>query len=692
MNDLQFARPDFLWLLAVLPPLALLLVHAERKRRAALERLIAARLLPRLAGNVSTARRRVGFALILLGLGLAVVALARPQMGFTWEEKRQTGRDILIAVDTSRSMLANDLQPNRLTRAKLAAQDLLAELAGDRVGLIAFAGSTFLQAPLTADFGAVRDSLDELDTDIIPRGGTNLSGAIKAAEDAFGKGESEHRALIIFSDGEELEADAVAAARANKDKFRIFTVGLGSPEGALIPLADKGGGTDFVRDDQGQYVKSRLDEERMREVAEASGGFYVPLRNGPAEMKQIVRDGLGKMKERESDARFSKQPIERYQWPLTAGIAAIVTALLLGERRRAKAAAGAATAALVLLCGGDAAAKHAGVEKFERKDYGGAIGEFDSELKRRDLAELHFNTGSAAYELGDYKRAAESFSRALGTATPELKPRAAYNFANTLARRGVSHDKKEDKLGDLKEAVRQYDEVLASEPGHADAKHNREIVAKLIEELEKEEKKDEQQKQQQNQQQQSQDNQSQQDKQQQDSSGGGNEDKQQQQQKNESKQDKSGEKGQDQQQPGSDGKSDKEKQDSQGKGGEQGEKKDEAAKNGPAPGKQGEPDKEKGESGEPKDLKPEPPKGEPEKQKAGELKAAGQPQEQQDGKEQEAAEAAEAAAAAQEGRMTEKDASQLLDAVRRFDRRVRLLDPREQLDAQKQNSRPFKNW
>ncbi|MEO6786445.1 MAG: VWA domain-containing protein, partial [Chthoniobacteraceae bacterium] len=318
MNGLHFAHPEFLWIIAAVPLLVLLLIRAEARRREALDRLIAARLQPRLAGSVSVARRRWGFALLLLGLALSLVALARPQWGFTWEEKKVRGRDIIVAIDTSKSMLATDLQPNRLTRAKLAAEDLLTQLEGDRVGLIAFAGTSFLQAPLTSDFGAVRESLQELDTDIIPRGGTDLADAIRAADEAFGKGESEHRALILFSDGEELEEDAVVAARKFRDRFHIFTVGLGSTDGSLIPVPTKGGGTEFLRDEQGQYVKSKLDEARMREVAEAGGGFYVRLQNGPAEMQQIVRDGLGKMKEHESDARFTRVPIERYQWPLGA--------------------------------------------------------------------------------------------------------------------------------------------------------------------------------------------------------------------------------------------------------------------------------------------------------------------------------------------------------------------------------------
>ena len=681
MMDIKFAQPFWLWALTALPLFAALIFSAERRRREALDSLLAARLQPRLAGSVSTARRRAGFALMVLGIALAIVALARPQWGFNWEERKQRGRDILIAVDTSRSMLATDLQPNRLTRAKLAAQDLLTELEGDRVGLIAFAGSSFLQAPITADFSAIRDSLQELDTEIIPRGGTNLAEAIKAAADAFGKGEGDTRAMIIFTDGEELEADAVLVARENKEKFRIFTVGLGSADGSLIPMETKGGGTDFVKDDRGQYVKSRLDESRLREVAEASGGFYIRLQNGPAEMRQIVRDGLGKMKEQENEARFSKQLIERYHWPLAAAVASIVAGLLLGERRRTLLAR--ATAAGVLLFALPAQARHAGVEKFEQKDYKGSLDEFQKELGHRDVSELQFGAGTAAYQLGDYATAAMAFSKALGTAGPELKNRAAYNLANTLARRGVKQEKKEDKLPDLKDAVRHYEEVLKTEPGHADGAHNRDLVAKLIAELEKEEekkddKKDDQQKKDQDKNKDSsqdgKDEQQKQDKQQPDASKKDGDGK-------DEKQDKEkGEEGKDGQKPSKDGKDEKEQQ---GKSGKE-EKGDDKEK-----GQAQSPDGKKGEEKDDQRPKPEPGDAEKEKQKSGELKA-GNPGQEPPEKDRDEAEAAEAAAAAQEGRMTEKDAKQLLEALRKFDQRVRLLDPRE---GQPQNSnRPFKNW
>src|SRR5439155_26723540 len=192
------------------------------------------------------------------------------------------GLDLLFAVDTSRSMLSNDVQPNRLERVKLAAQDLVSQLQGDRVGLIAFAGRAFLQAPLTIDYEAAVESINDLDTKTIPEGGTNISEAIALATQTFGKSETGNRALIIFTDGEELKGDASKSAKAAADAgLHIFTIGVGTPEGSLIPIIGEDGGTAFVKDSSGQVVKSKLDEKRLREVAQAGGGFYLHLESGP---------------------------------------------------------------------------------------------------------------------------------------------------------------------------------------------------------------------------------------------------------------------------------------------------------------------------------------------------------------------------------------------------------------------------
>ena len=198
---MNFGAPIWFWGLLVIPVLAALFVRAEQRGVAKLHEFVSPRLLPQLAGSVNRARRTVRFGLVMLGLAFAIVSLARPQWGYIYEDVKRKGLDLLFAVDTSRSMLSNDVQPNRLERVKLAAQDLINQLQGDRVGLIAFAGRAFLQAPLTIDYEAAVESINDLDTKTIPEGGTNISEAINLSISTFGKSAAGNRALIIFTDG-----------------------------------------------------------------------------------------------------------------------------------------------------------------------------------------------------------------------------------------------------------------------------------------------------------------------------------------------------------------------------------------------------------------------------------------------------------------------------------------------------------
>ncbi len=646
---MTFAQPLWLWLFALLPLLVALFFQNERKRRGLVTKLVAARLLDRLAGTVSIVKRRWRFALVLVGMAGLIASLAQPQYGFTWQVSKRRGRDVIIAIDTSKSMLATDLAPNRLARAKLAAQDLINELRGDRVGVIAFAGTAFLQAPLTADYSAVLGSLQELDTEIIPRGGTDIAGAIKTAMDAFGKGESDHRALIIFTDGEELDADGVKEAEKQKDAVRIFTVGLGSADGSLIPMPGARG-SEFVKDNDGQIVKSRLDEDRLRKIAEAGGGFYLRLQNSREQMSELVSDGLGKMTETDIDAKLSRQPIERYQWPLGAGMLLLAASMLIGERRRATAVA------LLLFLNVGAFGKNAGVEAYDRKDYKDAEGQFSKQLRLRpESPELHFNLGSAAYQTGDFDKALEAFSKAVTSPDPRLHAKAEYNLGNTLFKRGAELKDKEPKIQEWQNALQHYDQALKVEPKNADAKYNRDVVGKLIEQLQKEEKQDKKDKK---------DKGDKQDKQDQQKQDQGDQKDQQDQQKQDEK--------------------DGEKQDSKDESGKDGEKKDGEEKDAEKKdGKRGEAKDEKGKEGE----QPQPAPDQPDKKKEGDLKEA--PQFDKDSKEgKEAAEQAEAEAAAAEGRMTERQAKSLLESLKAEDARVHLLDPREQ----KRPNRVLRDW
>jgi Ca-activated chloride channel family protein len=493
---MTFGEPTWLYALAVLPVLAVLFFTNERRAKLLLQKIVAARLMPQLAGNISHGKRRLRFFILLLGMASFIVSLARPQIGYTWEQSKRKGRDVLIVIDTSKSMLATDLAPNRLMRAKLAAQDLIALLPGDRVGVLAFAGASFLQAPLTIDYGAVLDSIQELDTNIIPRGGTDIAGAIEAAAKAFGKGESENCALVLFTDGDELDADGVAAARNHAKDFRIFTVGLGSPDGAIIPVPGDDGGTSFVKDPDGKIVKTKLDENRLRQIADAAGGFYTHLQNGPADMKRIVQDGLGKMRERDIDTRMSRHPIERYQWPLGLGLALVAASMLIGERRRSHSftnASNSVRAAFVALAlffvsqSSNAASLNKGIDLYNDQKYKEAYSLFQKQLAQNpDSQALHFDSGTAAYKSGDYDKAIESFSKATASPEADMRGKSEYNLANALSMRGVKQESKDVKLKDLGNALQHYDEALKIDPKAADAKFNRDVVAKLIEDLKKE--------------------------------------------------------------------------------------------------------------------------------------------------------------------------------------------------------------
>ena len=689
---MTFGAPLFLWSFGAFPLLIAIFFANERRRRQLLAKLVAVRLVPRLAGSVSIAKRRVRFLLILLGLAAAILALAQPRYGFTWEQTKRKGRDVLIAIDTSRSMLANDLQPNRLTRAKFAAQDFVAALQGDRVGVIAFAGTAFLQAPLTVDYGAVLSAINELDTEIIPEGGTNIAEMIRTARDAFGKGESDNRALVVFTDGEELDTDGVKAAEELNNEVRIFTVGLGSADGALIPLAARGGKTEFVKDASGQIVKSRLDESRLRTIAESTGGFYVPLQSGRPEMEKIIRDGLGPMTEKDIDARLSRHPIERYQWPLSVALVLLSVSTLIGERRRG---AGLRTALALFLVPFAARAVNPGVSAYERQAYPEALSAFSGQLKLQpDSQALHFDRGAAAYKAGDLDQALAAFSKAVTSPDPHLRTRAAYNLGNTLFQRGVAQQEKPAKIQEWKNALQQYEQAIQVEPKNADAIYNRDVVRKLLEELEKEQKQ-EQEKKDDKKDDQKKDDQKKDDQKKDDQKKDKNDQKKDEQQKQDQ-----GKDDQKEQQPkaGQD-KKDEEKKDSSSQPKDGDQKQEDQPKDGK--------DGQKSEDGKPKDQqgsdkesgkkddqqkdgkegeKPEPSQDQPKPMKQGDAKPAqesrGEPK--QDAQAEEAANAQAAA----EGKMTEQQASALLDSLKNEDQKVRLLDTRQR----SKNARTLRDW
>src|SRR5262245_35926197 len=246
---MQFEHPHYLWsLLVAVPALVTFFWWAAREKQRVLEKFVSATLLPGLLAGVSAGRRKARMILVITSVVLLIVTLARLQIGFSWEEARSRGLDIVVAIDTSRSMLAADVAPNRLRRAQLSALDLKRLARADRLGLVAFAGSAFLQCPLTLDDEAFRQSVEALDVNIIPQGGTALAEAIYAAKDAFKQGNENHKVLVFFTDGEDHDGNAVEAAKAAaKDGMRIFTVGVGTANGELLRTVDVSGRSEFIK-------------------------------------------------------------------------------------------------------------------------------------------------------------------------------------------------------------------------------------------------------------------------------------------------------------------------------------------------------------------------------------------------------------------------------------------------------------
>lgn len=520
---MKFAEPY--WLLAGLTACLFMVWRYRRfdqNQRVSLTGFVSPRLVTQSTRSLSIARRTAKRALVVAGVGCLFIALAWPQAGYRWEETQRKGRDILFAVDTSRSMLTPDVKPNRLTRAKIAVDDLLDKLDGDGTGLIAFAGNAFLQCPITLDYDAFRDSLDALDTSTIPRGGTDIASAIREAQAAFKTRANTDKILILVSDGEDLRGDAVTAARAAaKEGVTIFTVGVGTSNGELIPIPGIEGATEFVKDPSGNFVKSRLDEATLRKIAQVTGGIYEPLGPQNQGLMAIYSQGLARFARHDLASRRHKVYFEQFEWPLLAGLLCFLGDWFIGTRRREprtrsmsdrepvlearyfrpEPAAALGLGVLLAVWPGVTHASPQSAEKAYRKgDFAQARQEYAVYVARKPSdARLRFNLGAAAYKAGDFAAAARSFEEGLKTDQVPVQQEAYCSLGNTQYRIGQQAEKTNPQRTTRlwQQAVKSYDAALQIKPDDADAKFNRDLVKRKLEQLKREQQ--EQQKQPQNQ-------------------------------------------------------------------------------------------------------------------------------------------------------------------------------------------------
>jgi Ca-activated chloride channel homolog len=646
-----FAADQMLWLLLFLvPPLIAFLVWSWRKRQKLVTQFVSARLIGNLKIGVSPFRQKLRMTLIVISVILLILTMARPQWGFTLEEARQRGLDIMVAIDTSNSMLAEDIQPNRLARAKLSALDLMRRAKSDRLGLIAFAGTAFLQCPLTLDDGAFSQSVDSLDTKTISDGGTALAEAIDTAAAAFKDEADNHKVLILFTDGEDHDSEAVAAAeKAAKAGMRIFTIGIGTPDGELLRIRDERGRTDYIRDEQGQPVKSHLNEQLLQEIAATANGFYLPLR-GTKVMDTLYERGLAPLPKAENSSKLLRRFHERYHWPLAIAVILLVTEIFIpdrkGRRRPRENAAGAIpappvliqTVTLLFLLALPMAAfgsPSKALREYEAGKYDEALKDYRQSLeKKKDDPRLNFNAGAAAYQSKQFDEAAKQFNETLNSPDLKLQQQAYYNLGNTYYRMGQTDPDAKKKQAAWENALKHFDSALKLNKQDPDAKFNQDFVKQQLEELKKQQQK----------QQQNQDKQDSKDK---------NKQGQQSKDQNQSDKDKESKSQQQQNQDKS-----QQNQDSQKKDGDKQDQKDQG---------QSKADKEKKQE---------------KKDQAGQEK---QPDQAQDKSSEEAQKEAAMMAA---GQMTPKQAQQLLDAQKGKEEVLRLAPP----DKQSSRPRSTKNW
>lgn len=618
---------NFLWLLLAVVGLGgglfLLLRRQEARLAVFAEEALARRLTP----NLDRRRRVVRVGLRVAALLLVVLALAGPKWGFHWEEVKREGIDLIVAIDTSRSMLATDVKPNRLERAKLAVLDLVDFLQGDRIGLVAFAGTAFLECPLTLDYAAFARSLRATEVGLIPRGGTALARAIETSLAGFEAREGKHEALILITDGEDHEGDLDAAVQQAVEKgVRIYTVGIGTSEGELVPQAGGGGG--YVKDRSGQVVKSRLNEEVLKDIALKTDGAYVRGLGAALGLDEVFRDHIAKMERREVASSLERRYEDRFQIPLLLAILFLVAESLIGDRKstRLRAATwlrpwawlfgrrkkyetpkapGGATlssdwrlSVLILLSlpfvvgwldpPGDRAAE--GNRLYDEGKYEEAVHKYgDGLVDAPESPLLQFNMGTALYKEGKYSEAIASLSKVASGGDDAWTARAAYNLGNSYYRLGANSEESDPQaaIQDYEQALAAYKRAMGVAPQDTDAKFNHEFVAKKLADLKKRLEEQQQEQEQQQDQQQKQDEKQQEEEEQQ------NQQQQNEQQQNgeEQNQAQQNQEEQDEQQP--------EQQEQQQRAGEQESQQEEQASRGEQPQGGEQPEAQQAQGGAP---------------------------------------------------------------------------------------------
>jgi Ca-activated chloride channel family protein len=485
---MQFLKPENFFMLWALPLIWILFVISKkiwhsRLRKFATLSVAKSKLIP----NYKKSQWFLRSFCLMLSLFFFVMALARPQWG---EEKRKIERkgvDLIFMIDTSMSMLAEDVKPNRLKKSKIEIKSFVHSLTGDRIGMVAFAGSGFLQAPLTLDYSAFFLFLDAVDVGYIPDPGSSLTEAIKIGIRSFPEESLKHKAVIIFSDGEDHDTsglDPVLKA-AQEQNVRLYTIGVGTPDGEPIPLKDElGRRTGYKKDRAGQVVVTRLDSTVLERIAKETGGVYFPSTPGEEEVELVLKhlQSLGK---RQLKEKMVTEKEDHYQLFLFLGLLFVILEMLVRNGNKIRRAPLQAMVILLLYmfnCGFIQTTRSLNDEAaqlFAEKKYESALKLYrEAQTKNPDDPTTLYNLGATLYEMQEYQEARRMLQKAtekVPKEQSELRAKALYNYGNTLYR-----------LGAFEEAIKAYEQSLEANPDDEDAKYNLEFLQKTKDKFEKE--------------------------------------------------------------------------------------------------------------------------------------------------------------------------------------------------------------
>lgn len=330
----RFGQPEYLYLLLVIPMLLGMFIYLRTQQVSARNKFSSYDLFRRLAQDHSSRKGIIKAALLTLAYTLLVVGLSNPQVGTRMEEVKQEGVDLFIALDVSKSMLAEDIKPNRLEKAKYEVGNLIQRLAGDKVGLIVFSGEAYTQFPLTIDYSAASLLMDVVDVESVPNPGTAIGSAITQAMKSFNFDDQASKVLIIMTDGENNSGDAIEKAKEAAEKgVRIFTVGLGSPQGAPIPVYNASGQQiDFKKDRSGNVVLTKLDEASLEEIASIGKGKYYRASNTQDELDAIYRQ-INSLEKREYGVKKFTEFDDKFQYFLASALLLLLIEVILSDKK-----------------------------------------------------------------------------------------------------------------------------------------------------------------------------------------------------------------------------------------------------------------------------------------------------------------------------------------------------------------------